>query len=99
MRSPSNSKGTTMPCSWFTSSFMLCWVGIRLSSCWLGKLFLPSPTKDRPFSPFFPHFHPKGCRPNLLGADEVRIAYQAIETAVRDKVGAEHFLGVTVQPM
>src|SRR6266516_500246 len=40
-----------------------------------------------------------GVQLNLLGADEVRIAYQAIEAAVRDKVGAEHFLGVTVQPM
>jgi acetyltransferase len=40
-----------------------------------------------------------GVQLNLLGADEVRTAYQAIEAAVRDKVGAEHFLGVTVQPM
>src|SRR5438132_7793181 len=40
-----------------------------------------------------------GVQLNLLGADEVRIGYQAIEAAVRDKVGAEHFLGVTVQPM
>lgn len=40
-----------------------------------------------------------GVQLNLLGADDVRTAYQAIETAVRDKVGAEHFLGVTVQPM
>lgn len=29
----------------------------------------------------------------------MRRAYQAIAAAVRDKVGAEHFLGVTVQPM
>ncbi len=29
----------------------------------------------------------------------MRIAYHAIEAAVRDKAGAEHFLGVTVQPM
>ncbi len=40
-----------------------------------------------------------GVQLNLLGPDEVRSAYHAIETAVRDKVGAEHFLGVTVQPM
>ena len=29
----------------------------------------------------------------------MRYAYQAIEASVREKVGAEHFLGVTVQPM
>src|SRR5260221_437991 len=40
-----------------------------------------------------------GVQLNLSGADAVRIAYHAIEAAVRDKAGAEHFLGVTVQPM
>ena len=40
-----------------------------------------------------------GVQLHLSGADAVRIAYHAIEAAVRDKVGAEHFLGVTVQPM
>jgi acetyltransferase len=40
-----------------------------------------------------------GVQLNLSGADAVRIAYHAIEAAVREKVGAEHFLGVTVQPM
>src|SRR6266702_3232852 len=36
---------------------------------------------------------------NLVGADAVRTAYQTIEDSVREKVGAEHFLGVTIQPM
>ncbi|MGI9057171.1 MAG: bifunctional acetate--CoA ligase family protein/GNAT family N-acetyltransferase [Ktedonobacteraceae bacterium] len=40
-----------------------------------------------------------GVQLHLSGADAVRNAYRAIATAVRDKVGAEHFLGVTVQPM
>ncbi|HLG61948.1 MAG TPA: bifunctional acetate--CoA ligase family protein/GNAT family N-acetyltransferase [Ktedonosporobacter sp.] len=40
-----------------------------------------------------------GVQLNLSGADSVRHAYQAIAAAVRDNVGAEHFLGVTVQPM
>src|SRR4029077_20035379 len=31
--------------------------------------------------------------------DSVRKAYQAIECSVREKAGAAHFLGVTVQPM
>jgi acetyltransferase len=40
-----------------------------------------------------------GVQLDLAGADAVRRAYQAIEAAVREKAGAEHFLGVTVQPM
>ncbi|MCC6188548.1 MAG: bifunctional acetate--CoA ligase family protein/GNAT family N-acetyltransferase [Anaerolineales bacterium] len=40
-----------------------------------------------------------GVQLNLRDADAVRRAYQAIEAAVAEKVGAEHFLGVTVQPM
>ncbi|MHB8599544.1 MAG: bifunctional acetate--CoA ligase family protein/GNAT family N-acetyltransferase [Ktedonobacteraceae bacterium] len=40
-----------------------------------------------------------GVQLHLSGVDAVRNAYRAIEAAVRDKVGAEHFLGVTVQPM
>jgi acetyltransferase len=40
-----------------------------------------------------------GVQLQLPGVDAVRSAYRSIETAVRDKVGAEHFLGVTVQPM
>jgi len=40
-----------------------------------------------------------GVRLNLANAGAVQRAYRAIETAVRAKVGAEHFLGVTVQPM
>ncbi len=40
-----------------------------------------------------------GVQLHLTGVDAVRNAYRAIEAAVRDKVGAEHFLGVTVQPM
>jgi acetyltransferase len=40
-----------------------------------------------------------GVQLQLPGVDAVRSAYRAIEAAVRDKVGAEHFLGVTVQPM
>ncbi|HEY3229184.1 MAG TPA: acetate--CoA ligase family protein, partial [Roseiflexaceae bacterium] len=40
-----------------------------------------------------------GVRLNLANVGAVQRAYRAIETAVRAKVGAEHFLGVTVQPM
>lgn len=40
-----------------------------------------------------------GVQLNLADADAVRRAYRAIESSVRDKVGAEHFQGVTVQPM
>jgi acetyltransferase len=40
-----------------------------------------------------------GVQLHLAGADAARGAYHAIETSVRKKVGAEHFLGVTVQPM
>jgi acetyltransferase len=40
-----------------------------------------------------------GVRLNLSNAEEVREAYRAIRTSVREKAGAEHFLGVTVQPM
>lgn len=40
-----------------------------------------------------------GVKLNLHDADDVRSAYIEIETAVREKVGAEHFGGVTVQPM
>lgn len=40
-----------------------------------------------------------GVKLNLADADDVRKAYQAIESAVLHKAGAEHFLGVTVQRM
>jgi acetyltransferase len=40
-----------------------------------------------------------GVQVNLLDADAVRKAYRAIEASVREQAGAEHFLGVTVQPM
>lgn len=40
-----------------------------------------------------------GVQLNLLDADAVRRAYRSIATAVGAKAGAEHFLGVTVQPM
>ena len=40
-----------------------------------------------------------GVRLNLHTADEVRSAYEAIESSVAEKVGANHFAGVTVQPM
>lgn len=40
-----------------------------------------------------------GVKLNLMSSDEVRAAYRAIEDSVREKVGAEHFQGVTVQPM
>jgi acetyltransferase len=40
-----------------------------------------------------------GVRLNLAAPDQVRQAYQAIEAAVRERAGAEHFQGVTVQPM
>ncbi len=40
-----------------------------------------------------------GVRLNLRTAGAVREAYRGIEAAVGEKVGAEHFHGVTVQPM
>jgi acetyltransferase len=40
-----------------------------------------------------------GVRLLLKDAETVRRAYRGIETSVAEKVGAQHFLGVTVQPM
>ncbi len=40
-----------------------------------------------------------GVQLNLFDADAVRRAYQDIANAVREKAGAEHFLGVTVEPL
>lgn len=40
-----------------------------------------------------------GVKLNLQNADDVRAAFNAIQTSVNEKVGAEHFGGVTVQPM
>ncbi len=40
-----------------------------------------------------------GVQLNLRDADAVTAAYGEIEQAVRERVGAEHFQGVTVQPM
>jgi acetyltransferase len=40
-----------------------------------------------------------GVRLNLVNADAVRGAYHAIQAAVCEHAGAEHFGGVTVQPM
>ena len=40
-----------------------------------------------------------GVQLNLADADVVKNAYESIEQSVAEKVGAEHFLGVTVQPM
>ncbi len=40
-----------------------------------------------------------GVQLNLINAEAVGHAYRAIEAAVRDQVGPEHFRGVTVQPM
>lgn len=40
-----------------------------------------------------------GVQLNLRDTDSVKRAYNLIGTSVKEKVGAEHFLGVTVQPM
>jgi acetyltransferase len=40
-----------------------------------------------------------GVQLNLRDEAAVRAAYRAIQSAVRDKAGDQHFLGVTVQPM
>jgi acetyltransferase len=40
-----------------------------------------------------------GVRLRLQTAEQVRSAYRAIQSAVAEKAGAEHFAGVTVQPM
>lgn len=41
----------------------------------------------------------EGVRLQLRNAEEVRSAYRAIQSSVTEKAGAEHFDGVTVQPM
>jgi len=40
-----------------------------------------------------------GGKLNLNNAEDVAAAFQAIQTSVSEKAGAEHFLGCTVQPM
>lgn len=40
-----------------------------------------------------------GVQLNLVDAEAVQRAYRTIEASVFEKVGSEHFLGVTVQPM
>ena len=40
-----------------------------------------------------------GVQLNIRNDDAVQTAYRQIEASVREKAGAEHFLGVTVQPM
>src|SRR5690606_19490610 len=40
-----------------------------------------------------------GVKLNLKDADDVKGAFEAIRKGVTDKVGAQHFQGVTVQPM
>jgi acetyltransferase len=40
-----------------------------------------------------------GVQLNLRDAEAVRTAFRQIERSVKEKAGAEHFLGVTVQPM
>lgn len=40
-----------------------------------------------------------GVKLNLKNADEIRTAFNDIKISVSDKVGAEHFNGVSVQPM
>lgn len=40
-----------------------------------------------------------GVRLNLQNAEQVRDAYRGIQSSVKEKAGAEHFAGVTVQPM
>jgi acetyltransferase len=40
-----------------------------------------------------------GVRLNLQNADEVKSAYRGIQQAVTEKLGAEHFDGVIIQPM
>jgi len=40
-----------------------------------------------------------GVKLNLQSREDVAQAYRQIETSIREKVGAEHFRGVTVQPM
>ncbi len=40
-----------------------------------------------------------GVQLNLPDADAVKRAYRIIADSVEEKVGKEHFLGVTIQPM
>jgi hypothetical protein len=64
MRRPSNSNGTTIPCSWFASFSVLCWLGIACPPD-LVVWFLPSPTKDKLFSQFSPTFTRKDGEPKI----------------------------------
>src|SRR5579864_488171 len=66
MRSPANSNGTTIPCSWFASFPVLCWVHIACPPPGLVFLVLPSPTKDKLFSQFSPSFTLKDGEPKLF---------------------------------
>src|SRR5436305_9250978 len=63
MRSPSNSNGTTIPCSWLASFPVICWGSIACPPPGLVFLVLPSPTKDKLFSQFSPTFTLKDGEP------------------------------------
>src|SRR5256885_6508212 len=63
MRRPSNSNGTTIPCSWLASFSVLCWVGIACPPADLVVLFSPSSTKDKLFFQFSPTFTLKDGEP------------------------------------
>src|SRR5436305_2535765 len=67
MRSPSNSSGTTIPCSWLASFSVLCWLHIACPPADLVFLFLPSLTKDKSIFQFPTSFPLKDGEPNIIG--------------------------------
>src|SRR5947209_7041506 len=69
IRRPSNSKGTTIPSGWGGSSSVVCWLDIACPPRWLGVLFLPSPTKDKPLVQFSSNFTLKDGDPRTSELD------------------------------
>src|SRR6266568_9137038 len=66
---PSNSKGTMIPCVWFGSSSVICWLGIACPPGLPGVLFLPNPTKDKLVVQFSSNFTLKDGEPEVIGLD------------------------------
>src|SRR5437764_5809037 len=86
MRSPSNSNGTTIPCSWSGSLPVLCCLHIACPPADLVFLCLPSLTKDKLVSPFSPTFTLKDGEPQCLSTACVI----ATKSTSRDGVDKKH---------
>ncbi len=90
MHSPSNSNGTTIPCSWLVSFPVLCWVHIACPPPGLVFLFLPSPTKDKLFSQFSSSFTLKDGEPcdlvtppRIVSREAVPLTLEQAQTLLR----------------